>query len=355
MAPGSVLPAAPVRLRYQVTGLPAGNLAGALDPPGAGGQVKVIDAATAELALDQPPPRLRVHGQALGSDPDGLTLGLVEATLYFGGEPRLVRLDKTGKATEIGPAPADVFGGMLGPDGRYAALDVQGWEAGGLWISDLKSGQLWQTPAHWSGNLLPVWLPDGRLLAAAGHTIWLLDPATRQAVTERSQGNSWVAVSPDGRYLAGHTGGDPYVSRGVWVPPRPTGSLVIRDLLKDTEVSYPWEGYAAYGDYDLVSWLPDGSLVVAVTEGDLSNGPEGAHTAFVRLDPATGQRAPYPGRPGPASPQHWVFGAYGEPGPIAGGLQRQVPPDVLPFALLPGDDLLAVRWPNHGLGAPQGV
>lgn len=267
--------------------------------------------------------------------------------LYFGTPPELVRLDTAGRPqARLGPAPVAVFQAQLSPSGRYAALwahNSGSWHDYAVFVSDLHTGALWHTPADQDAGMGPTWLPGDRLLVAAAHRLWLLDPATQHATLQPSRGNAWGALSPDGRYLAGSTGGQPGRGTGAWIGPNPAGELVIHDVQKGSEVAYPWEGVAWRGPF----WLPDGGLVIGVTPEVTERKPNPPVDYFrVALD--TGHRVPWSG------PTPWDRPAPYKPFTGPNGQPLRLSPDLRPLPKFPDGSLLALRWTNLAGERPPG-
>lgn len=338
---GASLPPGPKRLRFQATG---------------GVKLDFLDKAfhtedwskfqpdhttllahdLVEVTFDNPPPLTMVNLRATGND----DLGTPDqsAHFYIGDPPELLMQDPAGHRTRLGDAPPDIWSAVIRPDGRYAALltlDPDHITGVAVWLVDLKTGAVTRTPFTYQDLTPPGFDSRGRLIAPLEHgAIGILIPETGAAKTLPSRANEWSSPSPDGRYIVGRIGPPP--SRGGtggWNGPPRADDLVIRDLATDTERSFPWNEYAAFGDG--LRWLPDGRLLQMTVKSDQPPYGQPAADTTVRyftVDLQTGQRTPYDTQTPPADDWHQT--------------QPAARPDERILGKLPDGHTLLLHWAN---------
>ena len=160
------------------------------------------------------------EGEAVALSASG-ALAYLPGTQQF--DRRLVWVDRQGRSE---PLPAPVRGYVnvvISPDGRYAAVDVQGPTAN-IWVHDLGRNTLTQLTSGGSSQA-PVWTPDGKRVVyrgtRAGFRNLFWKPADGSGEEERLTTDEGIHTpsswSPDGKWLAfvemTLTGGD------LWVLP----------------------------------------------------------------------------------------------------------------------------------------
>lgn len=353
VAAGDTLPPGPLRLRYSFAGLPAARLAEAIQPEALQKHLTAVDGQTMELSTDQPPPLISLKPFKLGAGEDGRILPVsAEMPVYVGEAPRLLRRTAAGgDAGAVGPAPSDVLQAAVSPDARYAALLTHagdGWEEAAVWVSDLQTGQLWNSGVQCT-DCFWRWLPGrpARLLVAAAHRISVIDPAARRSTQQHSTGVVWAALSPDGRYLAGDSGARRGRGTGGYNGASRMGTLVVADLQAGAESAFPWDGYRGR-----MSWAPDGSLLVSTTaDARVEQTPEGITWEGFRVDAHTGARTAFAGRlpvaPGGPGVPDWAA-SMPDPAPLIqrlGEVERFL-------AWLPDGQALVLHWQNYPYARP---
>ena len=75
----------------------------------------------------------------------------------------LTWVDRTGRSTPIAAPPAPYNGVSISPDGRLAAVDIDGANAN-IWILEFARNTLTRLTLEWSNNN-PFWTPDGARIA----------------------------------------------------------------------------------------------------------------------------------------------------------------------------------------------
>lgn len=145
-------------------------------------------------------------------------------------------LDSSGKMTPILGKPDAYLSPRLSPDGKRLAFGI---EKKGLWIYDFARDTRARVALD-SGQLdMPVWTPDGEFLAfrsATGISVVRSDGGGKAERTQLDNGRPWT-FSPDGKWLAFY---QPSVGEEFhpWVVPveRTPGMLKLgqpQQLLKD--------------------------------------------------------------------------------------------------------------------------
>jgi len=306
--PGSTLPARPVELRFRpVGGADPGQIADRLTAHGLAVE-KQADALTARLA--EPPPYLALDLNGIPADHGLLTTrSLLE--LFTGEAPRAVLLNPaTGEEQDLGAAPVHVYSTRLAPSGDWAALvathpaDVTGTE---VWALNTRSGELHRTGIAFTSLWYQLhWGPD-ELVAAAQNRIYHWRAGMTRAAIAQTRGDSFTALSPDGRFLAGITY-DMRAEDEHWLAP---AGIVLHDLEGGTErvlaegqvrVRIPHSEAPVQLQ---LAFTPDG-------EGLLIREPlpEFGSWRYLRLDLASGALEEVP-EPAAETPEEWVAGPHG--------------------------------------------
>jgi len=120
-------------------------------------------------------------------------------------------MDRSGK---IQPFPTTLEGysaGRLSPDGKRLAA-VSGFPDSNIWVQDLQRGAASRLTFTTTGNMWPVWAPDGKhivfsALNGVGRTIWWVraDGAGEpQQLLESSEELGPICFSPDGSRITIH-------------------------------------------------------------------------------------------------------------------------------------------------------
>ena len=120
---------------------------------------------------------------------------------------RLTWVDRAGRSTPIAVPPAPYQGLNISPDGRFAAVDIDGANAN-IWILEFARNTLTRLTLEWSNNT-PFWTADGArvafMSARAGVRSLFWQPVERHAEMEPLTTGRFApegSFSPDGRTLA---------------------------------------------------------------------------------------------------------------------------------------------------------
>lgn len=346
---GTSLPPGPLRLRIKTTGgVPASYLSSRfMGAEWSGGKIspdrfEVLASDLAEVAWENPPPIVQVMAGSLEGEA-GLRLPYdYMPHVYIGTPPQLVAIDPaTGREEVLGEAPSTLFYGEVRTDSKvvaFSSMDPVLQDATRAWLFDLERRTLVAAPFTSHYGIAAQFDAAGRLVQPLrGPQIGLLNPATGKHEIRRSQANYFGPLSPDGRYLAGHTGGEPGRSTGAWIPPAQPEVLVIHDLMTGKEVVVPWEGYAR--PHMPLYWLPGGELIQVVS---MSDSPEDRDATVYQVDPQTGARTPFT--------KDWAepyskFGRWSAILTDTSGKQHDFA-DGMPIGWLSDGRALVVRWEN---------
>jgi|GEM_PF-4949131 len=280
-----------------------------------------------------------------------------------GDPPTVLAVDPaTGEERVVGMAPPDVWAGSLSPDGQWAML-VTGppdqCEERTVWLMDLTTGQVQETPLDFPSSHTRVVWPEGRLVTAYFDTVDIYTLASGRHERRKVTPRAWEAASPDGRYLLGyHRAYDR--ERPDWHAPI---TVLIHDLQTGedrtfADLAWTYVTHSGAPSLTRLFWTPDGT-------GVLVNDPRGEDPlvggeAVLHLDPQTGVATPYtPGAaevperevgPGGFSyriqgpgPQDWLAIQVRSPS----GEERQVG-DGLLLGWVPKGELLYIRWAQGG-------
>ena len=132
------------------------------------------------------------------------------AFVYFNGKSAVaartpVCMEPSGKIQPFATKLESYKAGRLSPDGKYLAA-VCGFPDSNIWVQDLQRGASSRLTFTTTGNMWPVWAPDGRHLvfsavSSAGRTIWWVrgDGAGEpRRLLESSDEIGPTCFSPDG-------------------------------------------------------------------------------------------------------------------------------------------------------------
>lgn len=227
---GATYPRESLALRFQLHG--AVDEAALRQQLPEGARVEKAGDDRLDAFMAQAPPVLRFSG--VGS-PEGLV------RFYTGLPPQLVALDPaTGNEEALAELPVDIQEVYLGPGGRQVlahalASGPDGQLLAHAHLIDLTTGERWVRPHPWSvfgGHV--AWWGDAVILTRP-YALEVWEPRTDSRTEIASQGKYWVALSPEGRYLAGYSF-DQNDLKEDWLPP---ATVVLFDLKERIERLYP--------------------------------------------------------------------------------------------------------------------
>jgi len=201
----------------------------------------VVYAREAELlAIPFDLGRLRVSGQAVrltdvvqGTGTEGPDFAVSDTGVLVHPpddpqrfERRLVWVDRSGRVEPLSAPPRFYSGNAaLSPDGRQAAVDVEGGTIS-IWIHDIPRGTLTPLATGSGSSQAPRWTPDGRRLVYRGtrtgfRNVWsksVDDAAGEERLTTGETLQTPGSWSADGQWLAFHST-DPATGFDIWALP----------------------------------------------------------------------------------------------------------------------------------------
>ncbi len=115
----------------------------------------------------------------------------------------LVWVDRQGREQSVNAPPRAYFALRLSPDGTRAAIDIRDQD-GDIWVWNFARQTLTRLTFDRSGDIFPVWTPDGRRIAfnRTGGNIVFWRPADGTGMEERLYaGGIPMSFLPDGKSL----------------------------------------------------------------------------------------------------------------------------------------------------------
>jgi hypothetical protein len=374
LVPGATVPAQPLYLRFTFTGNPSPEqierrIKDAF-APGKDDTTKIVYHLQWEgpqrllLSLPAPPPRILIDLSFITGD-HGLYIRRFTFVLYTGQEPRLVALDPaTGQENEVGPAPVDVLGRQLSPDGKWVlvtALRGDSNNAADTYLLDTETATLRMTPLLQGTS---YWLAD-RLVMAVSRKVQVYDLSSHQVAEYPTAMNDPTVLSPDGRYLTGfsldYEREDPETSLAP-------ATIVIHDLQAHTERTFADIASVRVPHKEVppslpMDFSPDSTTLYYREQVKGTATGQGQATRWMQLDLRTGKTGPASAREMPQryepvkGPTGWQYVSAGW-GPI----QLLTPEgdgksfgSGLVLGWRPDGRLLVIRWPNFERRRFQGI
>lgn len=351
------LPLAVAELRFRVQGqVPRAALESVLKASGIPGGDWSDDAVMVRK-LSAPPPHLLLNFDRIRTD-DRLWTAHSVWEIFFGVPPALVALDPaTGTERPIGQAPLNAAESALSLDGRWVALFAVHPDnpyAEEAWAVETATGRLVRlgTESGWPFRQA-FWREDELLLTNGGRVFhWRIGTDVAEPVSTRSA--QYVAISPDGRYLAGFRYDWQRESKDGLAP----GSIVLydiaarRDRLAAVDQVKVRITHSEAPSHLRMQFSPDGKglLIEEPIPG------EGVPHRWVRLD-LTGEELTAAEAPPPETAVTWLTGPSGYQVPVPAGQytevrvmakdgsERSYGPGLV-CGWLPDGELLLIRWEN---------
>ena len=310
---------------------------------GIGGQMSIVastERKTAPRNVYTPPPPFGMAHRSYRS-PDGRWVLVIEMDAQSWLPCRLVPFDGSSAATPVGPAPAQCTDAGWSPDGRWMYFTAMTADGVHIWRQRFPDGTPEQVTFGTNSEEGIHFAPDGRSfvtsIGTSQSTLWVRDSRGERQVT--SEGYSYLpSFSVDGRrlyYLVRSNGLKSWNQGALWVTDLQTGQR--QRLLPDFEITH-------------YSISADGQRVVFVSVDAQGRTP-------VWLASLNGEAAPR--QLGTFEGSTAFFGAAGEV--IAGAqrdfyvyrmteegteLQKVMPAPLLPFAVSPDGQWIAVQDPT---------
>ncbi len=169
--------------------------------------------------------------------------------LYHGGiaTTSLTWIDRAGKRPGTVGEPGEFGRPRFSPDRRTVAVEARENGNYDIWLYDLtRPGVRTRFTHDPAGDQSPVWSPDGRTIVFRSNRTGRYDLYRRPADGATPEvvlyADDWLktpqSFSPDGKYLAYDTQGDPETGRDIWILPDPMRA--VTEPMQEASRPYPF-------------------------------------------------------------------------------------------------------------------
>ena len=147
------------------------------------------------------------------------------------GDSRLTWLSRGGMRQGTLGDPGNIINLFFSPDRKRAAVTISEGGSNDIWIYDVQRGAITRVTSDPALDDNPVWSPDGRSLFFRSNRKGVFGiyrkatdgSGTEQSIYEDSLNKFPASCSPDGKFLAYQTWGDPKTGNDIWILADPLG------------------------------------------------------------------------------------------------------------------------------------